>query len=274
MKEESKIRYTDAVNGARNGDEDSFEFLYNESVKHCRALCMKYYDPATEAGRQKVDSAVGEIYVRLYDRIKRLSDPEDFPILLHSLTRDICQKGKGRRSTLGLSAEPYLSVGAEGGEPAALVTAEACRKEVHTETTPENETLGELVLSTLHGMTADERLAILRWNDNDGGVMAEPLLLREAFIKAEKAVMALEEKRGFRARDFAKSRLAFFNLMLDLYDRYYQASSLDWAEAAEPAAATLLDDAAPEAVRKTKGASPASFPIIWNAIIQWRTIFS
>ncbi len=272
MRNDEKIRYTDAIRGAVKGDEDSFEFLYNESVLRVRARCMKYFDPASPAGRQTVDEAVGEVFVRLYDRIRKLADPEDYPILENAVTRDAIQK-RLPKSVLKLASEPYLAVGTEGDAPTAdvrLMTAEECRAELFTETTPEQETLGKIVLAALHTMTAAERAVLLRWNENDPTAMEEGAVLRQAFVKAEKAVMELEELLEFRARDFAKSRISFFNEMLDLYQRYYEAATADWADAPEPGYAVLLDGegAAPAGRLAAGGASPASFPIIWNAIRQ------
>lgn len=272
MSKPERISYTDAVRGACAGDEDSFEFLYNESVRRCRSRCMKYFDPAAPAGRQSIDEAVGEIFVRLYDRIRKLADPEDYPILENAVTREVCQKRLPKK-TLGLASEPYLSVGSGSDAPAEdteLVSADDCRAEVFTETSPEQETLGKVVLSALHTMEPAERYVLLRWNANDPGAMDEGAALRQAFIKAEKAVMELEEELSFRARDFAKSRLAFFNWMLDLYDRYYESATERWTDAPEPGYAVLLDGdgAAPAGSLAEQGASPASFPIIWNAIRQ------
>ena len=271
MTKPETIRYTDVINGARKGDEDAFELLYNDSVRRCRALCMRPFDPATAAGRQSIDEAVGEIFVRLYDRIRRLADPEDYPILEKAVVREVCQKRLPKK-TLKLASEPYLSVGTEGDAPVAdipLVSAEECRTEVFNETSPEPETLGKVVLSTLHTMEPAERYVLLRWNANDETALEEGAALRSAFVKAEKAVMELEKLLSFRARDFAKSRLSFFNWMLDLYNRFYETETVGWDGAPEPGYAVLLDgeDAVPEG-RLTTGASPASFPIIWNAIRQ------
>lgn len=271
MTNPDKISYTDAINGARKGDEDSFEFLYNDSIRRIRARCMRPFDPATAAGRQSIDEAVGEIFVRLYDRIRKLADPEDYPILENAVVREVCKKRLPKK-TLKLASEPYLSVGTEGDAPVRdipLVSAEECRAEVFTETSPEPETLGKVVLSTLHTMEPAERYVLLRWNANDETAMEEGDALRRAFVKAEKAVMEHEELLSFRARDFAKSRLAFFNWMLDLYNRYYETETAGWDGAPEPGYAVLLDgEGAAPSGRMTTGASPASFPIIWNAIRQ------
>lgn len=260
MSEANKIDYTGVVTAARKGDEEAYELLYNESVRKCRAICMKYFDPATAEGRQKTDEAVREVYVKMYDRIKTLYDPDDFPILGRSLTREVCLK-KAKGETVQLHAESYIGVADEGAEEVPLVTAEEVRSEVRSEAMLSNETIGTLVLSVLHAMNPAQRLAIVRWNEDDAGAMKHPDVLREAFICAEKTIMELEPVAGVRARDFAKSRLAFFNWLLDLYNRFYEASSKDWAEALEPAFALTLSGDVPSILEE-----PVLFHSIWEEI--------
>ncbi|MEE1300135.1 MAG: hypothetical protein UHI93_06270, partial [Acutalibacteraceae bacterium] len=219
MSEANKIDYTGAINAARKGDEDAYEFLFNQSIRKCRAICMKYFDPATPEGRRKTDEAVREVYVRMYDRIKTLSDPGDFPVLGRALTREVCLK-KRRLESVQLESEAYIGVAdAQPAETQPLVTADECREEVFGDVMLDSETIGTLVLAVLHEMTPAQRLAIVRWNENDPEAMRDESVLREAFICAEKTVMDLEPAAGIRAKDYAKSRLAFFNWLLDLYNR-------------------------------------------------------
>ena len=266
MSEANKIDYTGVITAARKGDEDAYEFLYNDSVQKCRAICMKYFDPATEEGRRKTDEAVREVYVRMYDRIKTLSDPKDFPILGRALTREVCLK-KRKLESVQLETEAYIGVAdAEAPEKTPLVTADECREEVRREGMLESETIGTFVLSVLHQMTAAQRLAIVRWNENDPAAMKDPDVLRDAFICAEKSVMDLESATGIRARDYAKSRLAFFNWLLDLYNRFYTASGRDWSSAVEPAYALALSGDAPSLPEETE--QSVSFASIWSEIRQ------
>lgn len=262
MSEVNKIDYTGAINAARKGDEDAYEFLFNQSIRKCRAICMKYFDPATPEGRRKTDEVVREVYVRMYDRIKTLSDPGDFPILGRALTRDVCLK-KRRLESVQLESEAYIGVA--DAQPAAaqpLVTADECREEVFGDAMLDSETIGRLVLSVLHEMTPAQRLAIVRWNENDPEALKHEDVLREAFICAEKTVMELESAEGVRAKDYAKSRLAFFNWLLDLYNRFYEASTKDWNGAAEPAYS-------PEGPGDVPAAEDtASFRSIWSEIRQ------
>ena len=263
MSEANKIDYTGAVTAARKGDEDAYEFLYNQSIRKCRAICMKYFDPAAPEGRRKTDEAVREVYVRMYDRLKTLSDPADFPILGRSLTRDVCLK-KRRLESVQLEAEAYIGVAdARPEEAQPLVTAEACREEVFGDAMLNSETIGTLVLAVLHGMTPAQRLAIVRWNENDPEAMKDESVLREAFICAEKTVMELEPAAGIRAKDYAKSRLAFFNWLLDLYNRFYEASTKDWDGAAEPAYSLAGSGDVPVLSEET-----VSFRSIWSEIRQ------
>lgn len=262
MSEVNKIDYTGAINAARKGDEDAYEFLFNQSIRKCRAICMKYFDPATPEGRRKTDEVVREVYVRMYDRIKTLSDPGDFPILGRALTRDVCLK-KRRLESVQLESEAYIGVA--DAQPAAaqpLVTADECREEVFGDAMLDSETIGRLVLSVLHEMSPAQRLAIVRWNENDPEALKHEDVLREAFICAEKTVMELESAEGVRAKDYAKSRLAFFNWLLDLYNRFYEASTKDWNGAAEPAYS-------PEGPGDVPAAEDtASFRSIWSEIRQ------
>lgn len=262
MSEVNKIDYTGAINAARKGDEDAYEFLFNQSIRKCRAICMKYFDPATPEGRRKTDEVVREVYVRMYDRIKTLSDPGDFPILGRALTRDVCLK-KRRLESVQLESEAYIGVA--DAQPAAaqpLVTADECREEVFGDAMLDSETIGRLVLSVLHEMSPAQRLAIVRWNENDPEALKHEDVLREAFICAEKTVMELEFAEGVRAKDYAKSRLAFFNWLLDLYNRFYEASTKDWNGAAEPAYS-------PEGPGDVPAAEDtASFRSIWSEIRQ------
>ncbi|MBQ8083557.1 MAG: hypothetical protein IJ241_05190 [Clostridia bacterium] len=263
MSEANKIDYTGVISAARKGDEDAYEFLYNDSVQKCRAICMKYFDPATAEGRQKTDEAVREVYVRMYDRLKTLYDPADFPILGRSLTREVCLK-KRKLESVQLESEAYIGVADAPQEDApALVTAEECRNEVRSDAVPENETIGTLVLAVLHRMTPAQRLAIVNWNENDDRALKQEDVLREAFICAEKTVMELEPEVGIRARDYAKSRLAFFNRLLDLYNRFYEASTKDWNGAAEPAYSVAFSGDVPEETEQT-----VSFRSIWSEIRQ------
>ena len=263
MSEANKIDYTGAINAARKGDEDAYEFLFNQSIRKCRAICMKYFDPATPEGRRKTDEAVREVYVRMYDRIKTLSDPGDFPVLGRALTREVCLK-KRKLESVQLESEAYIGVAA--AQPAAaqpLVTADECREEVFGDVMLDSETIGTLVLSVLHEMTPAQRLAIVRWNENDPEAMRDESVLREAFICAEKTVMELESSAGVRAKDYAKSRLAFFNWLLDLYNRFYEASTTDWNGAAEPAYSLAGPGDVPAEAEDT-----VSFGSIWSEIRQ------
>ena len=266
MSEANKIDYTGVVNAARRGDEDAYEFLYNQSVQKCRAICMKYFDPATEAGRQKTDDVVREVYVRMYDRIKTLYDPEDFPILGRALTREVCLK-KRKLESVQLETEAYIGVADAGKtEATPLVTAEECRAEVRGDAMLKNETVGTLVLAVLHRMTPAERLAIVNWNEDDPTAMKREDTLREAFICAEKTIMELEPEAGIRAKDFAKSRLAFFNWLLDLYNRFYEASTKGWDGAVEPAYSLAFSGDVPAPVETTE--QSVSFESIWSEIRQ------
>lgn len=265
MSEENKINFTDAVVAARKGDEDAYEFLYNQSVQKARAISMKYFDPATKAGRQKTDEAVREAFLLGYDRIKTLSDPEDYPLLGRSISREVCLR-KALEDTVQLQPESYIETGTKDMEEdlPALVTAKECRAEVRGENMMSLETLGTLVLGVLHRLSSVQRLAVVRWNENDGAVMKTPEVLREAFIAVEKAVMDLEQEYDIRAKDFAHSRLAFFNWLLDLYNRHYEASTKDWNGALEPAYALSLSGDVPEAVDEETPAP--SFETIWEDI--------
>ena len=263
MSEANKIDYTGAINAARKGDEDAYEFLFNQSIRKCRAICMKYFDPATPEGRRKTDEAVREVYVRMYDRIKTLSDPGDFPVLGRALTREVCLK-KRKLESVQLETEAYIGVA--DARPAAaqpLVTADECREEVFGDVMLDSETIGTLVLAVLHEMTPAQRLAIVRWNENDPEAMRDESVLREAFICAEKTVMELESSAGVRAKDYAKSRLAFFNWLLDLYNRFYEASTTDWNGAAEPAYSLEGPGDVPAEAEDT-----VSFGSIWSEIRQ------
>lgn len=263
MSEANKIDYTGAINAARKGDEDAYEFLFNQSIRKCRAICMKYFDPATPEGRRKTDEAVREVYVRMYDRIKTLSDPGDFPVLGRALTREVCLK-KRKLESVQLETEAYIGVA--DARPAAaqpLVTADECREEVFGDVMLDSETIGTLVLAVLHEMTPAQRLAIVRWNENDPEAMRDESVLREAFICAEKTVMELESAAGIRAKDYAKSRLAFFNWLLDLYNRFYEASTTDWNGAAEPAYSLAGPVDVPAEAEDT-----VSFGSIWSEIRQ------
>jgi hypothetical protein len=93
--------------------------------------------------------------------------------------------------------------------------------------------------------------------------MRDESVLREAFICAEKTVMELESSAGVRAKDYAKSRLAFFNWLLDLYNRFYEASTTDWNGAAEPAYSLEGPGDVPVATEET-----VSFRSIWSEIRQ------
>lgn len=260
MSEANKIDYTGIVNAARKGDEEAYELLYNESVRKCRAICMKYFDPATAEGRRKTSEVVREVYVKMYDRVGTLYDPDDFPILGRSVTREICLK-KAKGETVQLHAESYIGV-SEGLETEVpLVTAETVRGEVRSEAMLSDETIGTLVLSVLHAMNPAQRLAIVRWNEDDAGAMKHPDVLREAFICTEKTIMELEPVCGIRAKDFAKSRLAFFCRLLDLYNRFYEASSRDWNDALEPAYALKLSGDVPAVSEEA-----VSFHSIWEEI--------
>ena len=266
MSEANKIDYTGAINAARKGDEDAYEFLFNQSIRKCRAICMKYFDPATPEGRRKTDEAVREVYVRMYDRIKTLSDPGDFPVLGRALTREVCLK-KRKLESVQLETEAYIGVA--DARPAAaqpLVTADECREEVFGDVMLDSETIGTLVLAVLHEMTPAQRLAIVRWNENDPEAMRDESVLREAFICAEKTVMDLEPAAGIRAKDYAKSRLAFFNWLLDLYNRFYEASTKGWDGAVEPAYSLAFSGDVPVPVETTE--QSVSFESIWSEIRQ------
>ncbi|MBQ8063328.1 MAG: hypothetical protein IJ720_01055 [Clostridia bacterium] len=266
MDNANKINFTDAVLAARKGDEDAYEFLYNQSVQKVRALSMKYFDPSTKAGRRKTDDVVREVFLRGYDRIKTLSDPEDYPLLGKSITRDVCLQ-KAKNETVQLETESYIGTGAEPTEESVeppLVSAKECREEVRGENMMSSETIGTLVLAVLHRLTPSQRLALVRWNENDAAAMKLPEVLRGAFIAVEKAVMDLEGEYDIRARDFAKSRLAFFNWLLDLYNRHYEASTKDWNGALEPGYARQLSGSVPEE-EEEEPAAP-TFGTVWEEI--------
>lgn len=268
MSEENRINYTDVLTAVRKGDEEAYEFLYNDSVRICRARCMKYFDAATEEGRRKTDLAVRDIYVRLYDGVQRLSDPEDFPLLARRETRMVCERML-EEDTVGLSAEEYIDVAgvsdALSDEP-ELVTAEACRAEVKEKSMMSEESIMALVQAVLHRLTPAQRLSLIRWNGNDERAFRDPAALREAFIKVEQSIMELEQLHDLRARDFAESRLAFFNWLLDLYDRFCQSSTRDWNGAAEPALALALDPDAKQSEAAASLDAEASFRDIWDDI--------
>lgn len=265
---ESNIDFTSVIEDARKGDEDAFEFIYNHSVRTCRAYCMLYFDPAEETGRRKTDAAVKEVFVRLYDGLQTLQAPEDYPELSRGIAKDVCLE-KAAGETVQLEAESYIGVGEtpEDIGDVELVTADDCRREVRGETMLSDETIGTMTLAILHLMTGAERLALLRWNAGDPAAMKAPDVLRSAFIKAEKAVMDFEQKTTIRALDFADSRIAFFNRLLDLYIRSYEATSKHWVEAKECAwALDLAGDLPPDTNTLAAEAGPLHFTEVWTAV--------
>lgn len=267
MSDENRIDYTDILTAVRKGDEEAYEFLYNDTVRTCRARCMKYFDAATEEGRRKTDLAVRDIYIRLHDEVHRLSDPEDFLLLARRQTREVCERMLEEETVL-LAAEEYIDVAGADSAPSdepELVTADACRAEVKETAVMSEESITALVLAVLHRLTAAQRRSLILWNGNDDRAFRDPGTLREAFIRVEQSVMELEQRHDLRAKDFAQSRLAFFNWLLDLYDRFCQASTKDWNGAEEPALALALDPDA-ELTEVVSLDAETSFRDIWDNI--------
>ena len=226
MQDNKQIDYAATVAAARGGDEDSYECLYNATAGTVRAVCRKYMEPSEDGAEAFGAAAIKETYLRLYDRLPFVSDPDAFPALAVEEAREVCRKGLSNR-TVTLSAEEYIDVGAPGAEdaPEPLVSADECRTEVRENVMLDGETIEDLALTLLRRLTKAERYTLLRWNEGDSIAPEEEPTLRSAFIRTEQEVMALEEERSLRALDFARSRLSFFNWVLDLYDRFVEGSS-------------------------------------------------
>lgn len=260
MSDLQKIDYTGPVNNALKGDAEAYELLFNESIGKCRAICMKYFDPATAAGRRKADEAVREIYVNLYDRLKSLYDPADFLILLCAVSREVCVR-LAIDGTVQLSSEAYIGTASAGEEKILLPTAEDARAGVRPHAQLSTESIGVLTLSILHALTPEERLAVLRWHEGDPEVMKRPDTLRGAFRRAERALRKLEPAVKIQTTDFASTPLSFLNWLLDLYDRRYEASTKSWYGALEPGYALTLTGDAPPKLRNT-----VSFRSVWSGV--------
>ncbi len=260
MIEGNEIDYTGALTAAKNGDEEAYEMLYNATVKQSRAFCMKLFDPATSAGRRKTDGVVLDTYLRVHERLSNLSDPADFPILCRSVAKECCIK-KVLNENVQLETERYIHLAGGMAEEHNLVTADEIRDKVRGKAMPHAETVGPIVFATLHGMTPMERLAIVAWNEGDSNVMNYPETLRSAFAHVENSIIALEPVVGVRYSDFTNSPLAFFNRVLDLYNRFYEASSKGWERAKEPAYALALTGGDPGAMYDS-----VSFHAIWEEL--------
>lgn len=223
MSEHGNFDYASTVAAARKGDADSYECLFNETAGNCLAVCRKYFDPEREGGEKLAEETMARTYRDMYDRLQTLSDPEEFPKALLAYARRNCRE-KLAGQTLSLNAEDYIGVG-DGSEPLPpLVSADDCRAEVRESVMLEAAVIEELTLEILGRLTTAQRLILLRWNEDDTIAPEEEPTLRSAFIRTEQEVMELEKEKQMRALDFARSRLSFFNWLLDLYDRFVESS--------------------------------------------------
>ena len=259
MTDENKLDYSGTIAAARKGDENSFEFLYNMTILKYRAICMKYFDPATAEGRDETDAAIQDIYIRLYEGLKTLGDGSDFLAFGASVAERVCRRRAASKlvkeepgaRTLQLEDEPYIAVetGRNGKVVAAaasgtmLSTAAECRLEMKADVGFGNEAIGASVLSVLHMLTPAQRLELLLWNaDYGAGAIAREVNrpadvviadLRTTFAAVEKYVMDMEKEQGLDVTKYAKYRLSYFNWLLDRYNRFYEAGSRLWEEAPE-----------------------------------------
>lgn len=96
------------VLGTLEGDTAAFTELYDRYVKLVRAICYDTTGNLEEAGDLAQDA-----FLRAYDKLNRLKNPERFSPWLVSITRNVCReyrrtKARDRHVTVGLEPPEVL----------------------------------------------------------------------------------------------------------------------------------------------------------------------
>lgn len=69
------MRWKDSVEAAKNGEQNAFAFLYEQTYGRCRYIAGKYLKDDTDA----VNDVLQDAYVKAFQNIGQLEDPEKFP---------------------------------------------------------------------------------------------------------------------------------------------------------------------------------------------------
>jgi len=104
------ISEQEIIHGAKQGDPDCFEFLYNQHKRHVYALCFRITRNTAEA-----EDLTQEVFMQLFRKVATFRGDAAFSTWLHRVAVNVALMHL-RRKSLPIAPEPLESQNADGAK--------------------------------------------------------------------------------------------------------------------------------------------------------------
>jgi len=191
------------VEAARQGDMEAFEYLYYASLSTVQAVARKELKNSYD-----VDDAIQETYLKIYQKLDRLSDPEKFVswsgMVARNTSRDLLRKKQSRTRL-----DDYRPARSDDEyEGLDTLSTEDYMPLQSPEAQVEDADIAELLNEILADLPEKQRKSYLLWSDGYGYKEIGEAVgtpegtaksnVRYARQKIEKAIRQIEEERGIK----------------------------------------------------------------------------
>ena len=214
--------YREAIEKAKNGEEQGFSFLYEKTYKSKYYLALQYMK-----NKEAAEDVLQEAYMKAFSKLDKLSEPEAFEGWLGTIVANTAKNALAKKNPLLFTD---VAVDNEGEEFTYDVEDE--NPENQPEMAYTREETRELVHSLMDSLSEEQRMCILMFHIEGASIseIAEAMDCSENTVKsrlnygrknlkrtAEKRLQALQCGSGctscipasFRQRDYGSRKILY-----------------------------------------------------------------
>lgn len=171
------IRWKDSVEAAKNGEQNAFAFLYEQTYGRCRYIAGKYLKDDTDA----VNDVLQDAYVKAFQNIGQLEDPEKFPGWLAMIVTNTALNELKKRKPLLFS-----QISDEDQNLDFADNLEDDRVDTQPELSMDQAETKRLVQEMLEALSDEQRVCILMYYMEEKSVkeIAQVLAVSENTVKS------------------------------------------------------------------------------------------
>ena len=168
--------YREAIEKAKNGEEQGFSFLYEKTYKSKYYLALQYMK-----NKEAAEDVLQEAYMKAFSKLDKLSEPEAFEGWLGTIVANTAQNALVRKNPLLFTD---VAVDNEGEEFTYDVQDE--NPENQPEMAYTREETRELVHSLMDSLSEEQRLCILMFHIEGASILeiAEVMDCSENTVKS------------------------------------------------------------------------------------------
>lgn len=171
------MRWKDSVEAAKNGEQNAFAFLYEQTYGRCRYIAGKYLKDDTDA----VNDVLQDAYVKTFQNIGQLEDPEKFPGWLATIVTNTALNELKKRKPLLFS-----QISDEDQNLDFTDNLEDDRVDTQPELSMDQAETKRLVQEMLEALSDEQRVCILMYYMEEKSVkeIAQILAVSENTVKS------------------------------------------------------------------------------------------